>query len=650
MKNFIFLIIFVFSLPVFGQYQTPGGCAKAFHSGFGIEKSQSWISAVGDGYNVHHYSFYLQVSDTSVMVSGLVACDALTTSNMDSFWVELDSNVVVDSAKINGQWILPCRIGDVLFFPLNGTIATGTSIHSEIFYRGAQSGNGFFSAVTNQVSQTYKIPVTWTLSEPFGAIQWWPCKQDNYDKIDSVDFYATCLLPAKVGSNGMLVDVDTLVGGLARYHWKHRYPIDFYLIHFACAKYLDYRNYAKPTALNGDSILIQHFLYDAFNNTGNTTLNILKPSFDKTPRMLEQFSDLFVLYPFWKEKYGHVQAELGGGMEHQTMTTLGSFGSDVIAHELSHQWWGDFVTCGTWNDIWLNEGWASYCEYLYRATYDSLAAYNWMVSAHNTVRSIPDGSVYVPSGSGEWRIFDNRLTYKKGAAILHQLRYIMGDSSFFVGVKKYLNRYAYGVATTDSFRIEMEKASGLNLQPYFQEWFLGEGFPSYEIKWNYHDLSSKLIIQTHQTTSAPIITSQFTTVHIPVQVIDTLGGSNWIALDPQKGLQDFTFNQKITNIIIDPKHWIITGNNSVLMDPTLTPSGVSTPNSNQVFIYPNPSNGDFFIQNASSTILRGTLFSSEGKLIRQFEIFPQTTSSMQLSSGAYWFRGDEGWVKKLIAQ
>ena len=146
--------------------------------------------------------------------------------------------------------------------------------------------------------------------------------------------------------------------------------------------------------------------------------------------MVEEFSDLIGLYPFNREKYGHMQANLGGGMEHQTMSTMGGFSQDLTSHELAHQWFGDKVTCATWSDIWLNEGWASYLEYLYRQTISQSTADSWMTSTHNSARGAATGSVYVPAGASVSRIFSSSLTYKKGAAVLHMLRYVMGDSAF----------------------------------------------------------------------------------------------------------------------------------------------------------------------------------------------------------------------------
>eukprot|EP01030_Chromulinospumella_sphaerica_P015185 gene15185-14982_t len=148
-------------------------------------------------------------------------------------------------------------------------------------------------------------------------------------------------------------------GGRNRYEWKHRYPIDYYLVSASVARYVDY-SFKMHLEGSADSMLIQNYVYD-----NPLTLPFFKNVIDSTGILVNYFSSIYGRYPFWKEKYGHCMAPLSGGMEHQTMTTLGYFQGWLVVHELGHQWFGDNVTCGTWRDIVMNEGFASYSEYLY---------------------------------------------------------------------------------------------------------------------------------------------------------------------------------------------------------------------------------------------------------------------------------------------
>jgi aminopeptidase N len=280
------------------------------------------------------------------------------------------------------------------------------------------------------------------LSESYQAREWFPAKQLLNDKIDSTDIWITTDLFFKAGSNGLLKQVVDLPGNRRQYQWSCRYPMNYYMPCIAVGNYLEYRNYAKPAALRGDSILVLHYIVD-----NQAYFNSVKPDLDKTPAFIEKFSELYGLYPFFKEKYGHVQANIGGGMEHQTMSTMAGFDPNLVSHELAHQWFGDNVTCASWSDIWLNESFATYSSQLMReklpALFPESAAAN-LINLHNNVMSAPGGSVYVPPAESynEGRIFNSRLSYNKGAAVVHNLRFEMqSDTLFFNTLKTYQQRF-----------------------------------------------------------------------------------------------------------------------------------------------------------------------------------------------------------------
>jgi aminopeptidase N len=196
------------------------------------------------------------------------------------------------------------------------------------------------------------------------------------------------------------------------------------------SKYVEYNVFAHPAG-STDSILIQNYIYD-----NPATLQNFKNDIDETADFLEYFSTIYGPYPFPNEKYGHCMAPLGGGMEHQTMTTQGTFSKGLTSHELAHQWFGDHVTCGSWADIWVNEGFATYSEYLMLSKLYPNEASAEMSGNHNQVLQQAGGAVWVEDSLNGSRLFSGRLTYAKGAAIIHTFRFIMNnDSAFFRALK-----------------------------------------------------------------------------------------------------------------------------------------------------------------------------------------------------------------------
>lgn len=529
-----------------------------------------------DTYDIHHYHFNLQVTPTSTAVAGDVLFRSVVTSPvMDTFWFELRSFLSIDSVVLNGHTYLPAaisRLNDVVRIPLVSNLDAGMQAACRVYYQGTPPSSGFFSGVTSAQSPTWGVNVTWTLSEPFSAPDWFPCKQDLWDKVDSVFFDGICVAPMKVASTGLLTGVDSLSGNRLKFKWRSRYPMAFYLMAFSVTNYAEHLSWAYPQALAGDSILIQHWVYNANNSSGTSCLDFNRNALNSTGAMIENFSDLLVLYPFDREKYGHMMAPLGGGMEHQTMSTMGNFNMDLIAHELAHQWFGDMVTCASWNDIWLNESWASYCEYLHRQyVVSQTSADSWMSNTHNSARTATTGSVYVPlSGiTNVNRIFSSSLTYKKGAAVLHMLRNEIGDDSlFYRGVRSYLQGKRHQVATTAEFQQAMESSTGQSLSAFFQDWVYGEGFPTYQVRWNWRD--SVLWVQTTQTTTAPGVTPVFRN-KVPVGLVTSGPGQApaLIQIEPALGTQTFRVPRQVVSATLDPA-------SVVLKDPASSISRLAT--------------------------------------------------------------------------
>ncbi|PSK92482.1 M1 family aminopeptidase [Taibaiella chishuiensis] len=535
-----------------------------------------------ENYDVKYIQLDLSLDNNSTALKGSATTKAVTTTAMSEYAFELISDYTIDSLKINGV-IRPVTLsGYVRKASLPAALPAGTLFTAQVYYRGSvSSGGGFFDGgIRTETSPSWNANVTYTLSEPYAAKDWWPCKQSLQDKIDSADIWITVPSALKAGSNGVLKAVTPVSGGKSRYEWKSRNPIDYYLVSLAVAPYTDYSYYTHFTG-STDSVLVQNYVY---NNP--LTLPQFKAVIDSTGPMINFFSSLYGRYPFWKEKYGHCMAPLGGGMEHQTMTTLGFFEPSLVAHELGHQWFGDHVTCGSWGDIWLNEGFAAYSEYLYQRYSEGLpAAASTMASLHNRVMAETDGSVYCTDTTDENRIFDSRLTYDKGSAVVHMLRFIAGDDTrFFDLLRNYQVQFANSTANTEQFKTFAATAYGRNLDTFFNQWIYGEGYPVYSAAWN--QVGDQVIVRLSQTTSMPSSINLFV-MPLEISMTTATGEDTVVTVYNNMATQTFSFNwaRTATGLDIDPNNWVLNRVGNITKDNTLS---VTAPQLFSGTVYPNP--------------------------------------------------------------
>jgi aminopeptidase N len=532
-------------------------------------------------YDVKFHHLNLNVERTSTAISGNVRTLAQTRTSLDTFVFQLYRSLTIDSV-VGTQSLSFTRDSDVVYVSLNRTYAPGEIVDITIYYRGtppaaqnAAIGAGF----SNRASPTYGNRITWSLSQPYSAYEWWPCKQSLQDKIDSVKVYITTDTSNKAGSHGLLKQVVNLGNGKHRFEWESRYPISYYLIAVAVGQYSEYLYWAKPAAMNGDSIPVLNYIYSnpaAFNNNRN--------SIEATVPQLEMFSEHYGLYPFHEEKYGHMMAPFSGGMEHQTMTSQGIFNFDIVAHELAHQWFGDNVTCATWSDIWLNEGFATYSEYLANEKLqpgNRITKLNEIQSAARTTGN----SVWVNDTTSVSRIFNSNSTYQKGAAIIHVLRYIFNnDSLFFAMLRAYQNQYRDGNANASQFRALAEGFYGNSLASYFNEWYYGRGFPQYNLRWNH--VNGQVVLVLSQVNGFAGATTLFTN---PVSIrVTAIGQTINLRVQPTGSSDTFYTNlsPEVLSISVDPDLWILKGTGTITRDVTLL--SINDVVSEQPRVYPNP--------------------------------------------------------------
>jgi aminopeptidase N len=586
-------------------------------------------------YDVHFYQLDLTMNNISTHVSGTGSIHATAKQAMDSALFELFSSLTITQVRVNNIPVGYSRVLSAVKVPVNAQ--ANQSFIIDVDYDGtpptAQSNPLGGSGMTAASSPSWGNKVVWSLSEPFSAFEWFPCKQSLTDKADSCAVSITVPDSCKAGSNGLLEHVTPLGNGFTRYDWKHRHPIDYYLISVSVAKYIEYNVYANPVGAP-NPILIQNYIYD---NPG--TLPNFQADIDETAAFIELYYDLYGPYPFEDEKYGHCMAPISGGMEHQTMTTQGFFEKSLTSHELAHQWWGDNVTCASWCDIWLNEGFASYSEYLMLEHLYPGQQGPKMQQVHNSVMSQVGGSVWVLDSLNESRIFDGRLTYDKGSGIIHSMRYMVNnDNLFFDALRAFQVAYKDSTATGIQFKLFLENFTGVDFTPFFNQWYFGEGYPTYSLKWN--QIGNDVAIEISHMPSMQLITPTFTNP-IDIRFVRQGQADTIIRFDIHSNQDQFSLYNLGTltgTFSIDPNNWIMNQVGTISQDPNLVLGLQSLELTQNLGVYPNPSDGNFVVKNGPKDSFTLQVMDMSGKLIStQTVTNEQSIRLSDLCNGTYIF-------------
>ncbi|CAN5835060.1 M1 family aminopeptidase [soil metagenome] len=572
-------------------------------------------------------------------IKGKITTYFIPNASITEIEFDLSDSLQVDSIKYHSSNISFTHNLEILTVNFPSALPASTIDSVTVFYQGMPPNTGFGSFDT---SMHAGIPVLWTISEPYGSKDWWPCKQNLSDKIDSVDIIVTSPSIYTTASNGILVK-DTVIGISRTCTWKHRHPIATYLI---CLAVTNYSVYTHLVPFNGDTVEVINYVYPEELALSQTQSGNIIPQ-------MQLFDTLFGAYPFSDEKYGHAQCNFGGGMENQTITFLGGFNYELMSHELGHHWFGDKVTCASWHDIWLNEGFASYLSGLcYEHFTPTIYWLPFKQGRISYITSQPDGSVYCPDTVNISRLFDDRLTYAKGAMILHTLRWVIGDSAFYAGVRNYLTdpAIAYKFATTSDLQQHLEAASGQNLNWYFADWFYGEGFPSYSISWSQsaNNIATFTVNQSQSHASVPFyelplpVMFKNATQDTIIRVSNTFSGESFSVQLPFHA----------DSLIFDPDYWIISANNTINNVRQLEID-------NAISVFPNPSAdalvisfGNGFAGNAQLKIR-----DAEGKLVLEKSFVLSSTTNQNvidisaLAIGMYFVSvetGEENLTMKFV--
>lgn len=422
------------------------------------------------GWDAVKYTIRYDVNLSSRNVSARVTVDgAATEAGLAS--VSLDFvGFAISSVTVGGAAAQYNREnnGRALRVQLPRALGVGETFSIEVTYSGVPQTEG-------ALGLGFTANGAATFAEPEGARLWFPCKDRPSDKAQYEGFI-TVASNLVVASNGLLV-ATTNNGGKKTYHWRENNQIATYLISLAISDYVVIEESYR-------GIPVWHYVYPSREQAA-------RRDFSRTTEMMRAFEErLGVDYPF--DKYGHALFEaFGGAMEHQSCSSYGATlitGDNrydlVVAHELGHQWFGDLVSPAEWEEIWLNEGFASWTEFLWMEWWNPGSLNALKQSRENAYMDyetrVQPYALYGPPRS----LLFGTTIYQKGAWVVSMLRYHIGDEAFFAGIRLYLERHEGKSAKTTDLKAAMEEASGRDLTPFFDEWVFGISYPRYETSWS----------------------------------------------------------------------------------------------------------------------------------------------------------------------
>ncbi|WP_332026016.1 M1 family aminopeptidase [Kaistella sp.] len=559
-------------------------------------------------YDLRYQRLELDLDPAQQFVSGTVTSHFVPNQNISSIYFDLSDALTVSEVKYHGA-ILPFTqlATKELKIDFPAVIPSSSLDSLSIKYSGApDTGGSAGDAFT--VSTQNGTPVLYTLSEPYGAQEWFPTKQSLNDKIEKVDLKINTPSQYNVASNGKLYSETLLPGNRKLTFWQTNYPIPAYLIA------LGITNYTKLNDTMGSPAFpFVNYLYPSTTSNSTVMSNI-----EWTKTVMNTFEQYFGPYPYRNEKYGHMQFGWGGGMEHATMSSMGSWGRGIIAHELAHQWFGDKVTCGAWNDIWLNEGFATFGEHLAneKLLMTNSQFMSYLSSEMNYITSSSGGSVYVSDTNlgNTGAIFSGRLSYSKGGYVVRMIKWILGDDVFYSALKDYHSRpeLAYGYAKTADLKNSLLMSTGKDFTEFFNDWIYGQGHPTYQIRWN-QTSDQMLRFKVSQTTSHSSV--NFFEMPLPIKVNGTGGQVAYLVLNHTTKNQNFAeqIDFPVSSVQFNYENQILQRNSTVTKDTSIL--AVNDSGKDPVKVYPNPVKNSLSVSGITKD-QQYEIYSMDGKMIK----------------------------------
>ncbi len=451
--------------------------------------------------DVLHYKFELALSDDTDQISGKTSIriffkkdglDKIRLDFVNQTEALQNKGMIIDSVYALGQKVSYTHTNNELWISLSKPSSANTEIQLIIAYHGIPA-DGLRIGPTKYGDRSF-FNENW----PNRARHWLPCIDHPYEKASS-EFVVIAPIHYQVVSNGLLMEETTLDAKTKLTHWKQNVPVSSWLYVLGVAKFaVQYVGWFEGKS-------IQTWVYSQDREAG--FYDFAEP----TKQVMGFFSDY--IGPYVYEKIANIETpSVKGGMETSSAIFYGEELVDgkrstrlrnVVIHELAHQWFGNAVTESSWDDAWLSEGFATYFTMLFiEHAYGREEFVQQLLGARKTTYAAlakDPGYKIVDDRSAEKGPVTSGLTYQKGAWILHMLRKKIGDQAFNVGIRDYYQRFMNGHATTTDFRLAMERASGQNLQGFFQQWLYQGGYIALKGSWKYDPANKVVKISLQQT-------------------------------------------------------------------------------------------------------------------------------------------------------
>lgn len=455
-------------------------------------------------------------------------------------------------------------------------------------------------------------PFIWTLSEPYGSMEWWPTEDHPADKADSV--WVTLTVPSGMtaASNGLLHAETEIGGGRTAFDWRHGYPIATYLVSIAAGDYdrvVD--TYVRPPHLEAEfgpvAFPIEQYAYrdipavEGISDASGWRL---------TKEAMAIQEEWFGPYPFAEEKYGNAHVTFRGGMEHQTLSSMGNIGIELIAHELAHQWYGDALTPASWRHLWLNEGFATLGEML---TFEANPAFE---SVRDVLFDIyyerareARGTLVLSDTTNASDMFTHARVYAKGWMVLRMIRSQVGDATFRQILRAWAARpdVNYSTAVTEQFQEVVTSVTGMDWSGFFDQWIrAGTGEPQWLLAWEEdpEGAPGQIRVSLNQVQDRLASNVDAFKVLLPVW-FETADATYqvWLDVDEREEVFDVSIPAPVLAVHVDPERWVLRGE-------TLTAgsTGVESLTGPQLSIQvaPHPAHGDLNVSIAKSQSGSGT--------------------------------------------